>query len=63
MTLEFSVTRRLDDFRQRQERSVGLRRRKILSEHLLQFLRIGIAQFEQKTDDVIAIRNLAIHRK
>ena len=45
-------------FWQRQKRCVRLRRRKILAERLLQFLRIGIAQLEQITDDVIAVRNL-----
>ena len=44
-------------FREREERGVGLWRRKILTQHLLNLGRIGEAQFKEKADDVVAGRN------
>ena len=45
-------------FRQREKRSVRLWRGKILPEHLLEFLRIGVTQFEEIADDMVAFGNI-----
>ena len=50
----------LEDFGQREKRRKRLGRRKILAEHLLELDRIGVAQLENKADDVVAGRDVGL---